>query len=40
VPEVIASRKELSAALSGGRSLRLFRGWRRELIGEDLLRIL
>ncbi len=37
VPEVVASRKELQAALSGARDLRVFRGWRRELIGEELL---
>lgn len=37
VPEVIASRKDLSAALAGARDLRLFRGWRRQLIGERLL---
>jgi ribonuclease D len=36
-PEVVASRKELAAALSGARDLRVFRGWRRELIGEELL---
>lgn len=39
-PEVIASRKELSAALGGERSSRLFRGWRRELIGDELLAML
>lgn len=36
-PEVIASRKELLAALSGERGLRVFRGWRREVVGEALL---
>jgi ribonuclease D len=37
VPEVLASRKELAAALGGVRDLRVFRGWRRELIGDELL---
>lgn len=36
-PEVIASRKELLAALAGDRNLRLFRSWRRNLVGDDLL---
>ncbi len=40
VPEVLASRKELSAALGGERNLRVFRGWRREVIGEELLSLL
>lgn len=40
VPEVVASRKELSAALSGARNLRIFKGWRRELLGEELLALL
>lgn len=40
VPEVVASRKDLAAALAGERKLRLFRGWRRELIGEELLGLL
>jgi ribonuclease D len=38
--EVIAPRKELSAALEGDTSGRVFRGWRRELIGEELLQTL
>ena len=39
--ELIAPRKELSAAiLSGNTDSRVFRGWRRELIGERLLRLL
>lgn len=37
VPEVVAPKKELSAALNGERNLRVFRGWRREVIGEQLL---
>ncbi len=40
LPEVVASKKELSAALAGERHLRVFRGWRRELIGDALLEIL
>ena len=39
-PEVIASRKDLTAALHGARKLRVFRGWRRKLVGERLLEML
>ncbi|HSN51564.1 MAG TPA: HRDC domain-containing protein [Woeseiaceae bacterium] len=40
-PELVASRKELSAAiLSGDTASRVFRGWRRPLIGERLLQLL
>lgn len=39
-PEVLASRRDLTAALSGERELRAFRGWRRDLIGEPLLAML
>jgi ribonuclease D len=39
-PEVIASRKELTAALHGARKLRVFRGWRQELLGGKLLEML
>ena len=40
-PELIAPRKELSAAiLMGTTDSRVFRGWRRELIGEQLLGLL
>lgn len=35
--EIIAPKKELSAAMQGERELRLFRGWRRGLVGEELL---
>lgn len=38
--EIIAPRKELSAALTGDRDVRVFRGWRRELVGDDLLHML
>ena len=40
-PELIAPRKELSAAIqTGGTDSRVFRGWRRDLIGDQLLRLL
>jgi ribonuclease D len=40
-PELLAPRKELSAAiLSGNTDSRAFLGWRRDLIGERLLRLL
>ncbi|HEX6260649.1 MAG TPA: ribonuclease D [Woeseiaceae bacterium] len=39
-PEVIASRKDLTAALHGERKLRVFRGWRRGLVGDKLLELL
>ena len=39
--ELIAPRKELSATILSGRTdSRVFQGWRRELIGEKLLRLL
>jgi len=38
-PEVIAPKKELTAALFGERDLRVLRGWRRTLIGADLLKV-
>jgi len=37
---LIAPKKELSAALLGSRSLRIFRGWRHELVGQRLLEML
>lgn len=40
LPEVIASKKDLSAALAGERELRVFKGWRRPLIGDELLELL
>ncbi len=40
-PETIASKKELSAVIiTGNRESRLFSGWRRELIGDELLKLL
>jgi len=39
--EIVASRKELSAViLSDKRDSRVFQGWRRELVGEQLLGLL
>lgn len=38
--EVIAPRRELAAALHGDFTGRVFRGWRRELIGDDLQALL
>jgi ribonuclease D len=39
--ETIAPRKELSAVvLEGERNVRVFTGWRKALIGEELARML
>ena len=38
--ELIAPKKELSSALLGDRSLRIFRGWRHDLVGQHLLETL
>jgi ribonuclease D len=39
--EIIAPKKELSAVIIGGETnSRVFSGWRRELVGEDLLKLL
>lgn len=40
VTEVVAPRKELSAALAGERNLRVFKGWRRDVVGNELLQLL
>jgi ribonuclease D len=40
VAEVLAPRKELSEALAGRRNLRVFKGWRRQVIGGELLSLL
>jgi ribonuclease D len=37
--EVIAPRKELAAAMLGDAGGRVFRGWRRELVGDRLLEL-
>jgi len=39
-PEIVAPKKELSAATGGDRSGRVFRGWRAELIGNQLLELI
>ncbi len=38
--EIVAPRKELAAALTGERRGRVFRGWRRQIIGDRLLELL
>ncbi len=39
--ETIASKRELSAVIVSGKTdTRVFSGWRRELIGDDLLKLL
>ncbi len=38
--EIIAPRKELSAAILGTRDSRVFRGWRDKLVGSKLLELL
>jgi ribonuclease D len=40
-PEIVASKKELSAAiLFGTRDSRVFSGWRKKQVGERLLQLL
>ena len=39
-PELIAPKKELSAAVIGNRKSRVFCGWRQEIIGNQLLELL
>jgi len=38
--ELLAPKRELSAAMLGNRDSRVFKGWRRELIGGELLELL
>ena len=38
--ELIAPQKDLSSAVLGQRELRIFRGWRSELLGQRLLEML
>ncbi len=38
--ELIAPKKELSAAMQGVRDSRVFNGWRREVVGGQLLELL
>lgn len=38
--ELVAPKKDLSSALDGNRNLRVFRGWRQECVGQQLLELL
>ncbi len=38
--EIVAPKKELSAAMLGATDSRVFQGWRRVLVGDDLLGLL
>jgi ribonuclease D len=38
--ELVAPKKELSAAMLGDRNSRVFRGWRRDILGNELLELL
>jgi ribonuclease D len=38
--EIVAPKKELSAAMLGNTESRVFRGWRRDIVGNDLLKLL
>jgi ribonuclease D len=38
--EIVAPKKELSAAMFGQRESRVFKGWRREVVGDTLLSLL
>ena len=38
--EIIAPRRELAAAITGDTSSRVFCGWRRELVGNELLQLI
>ncbi|MDP6994002.1 MAG: hypothetical protein QGF87_06575, partial [Woeseiaceae bacterium] len=38
--ELLAPKKELSAIMLGSRESRVLNGWRRELIGDQLLGLL
>ena len=38
--EIVAPKKELSAAMLGVRNSRVFRGWRLESVGQALLELL
>ncbi len=41
VAEVLAPKRELSAAIiSGSRDSRMFSGWRRDVVGNDLLALM
>jgi len=36
-PEILATRRDISALMRGERSLRILRGWRQAIVGEPLL---
>ena len=36
-PELLAARRDLAALMNGERDIRVLKGWRLEVIGEDLL---
>ena len=38
--ELVAPKKELSAAMLGDRESRVFRGWRKDVVGNELLEVL
>lgn len=38
--EIVAPKKELSAAMLGNRESRVFRGWRRDVVGTMILEVL
>lgn len=38
--EIVAPKKELSAAIQGARDSRVFRGWRLKSVGQELLELL
>ncbi len=38
--EIVAPKKELSAAIRGEENSRVFRGWRREIVGDALTEVL
>ncbi len=39
-PAIVATRKELTRLASGDRDVEVLKGWRRELVGNDLLELL
>ncbi len=38
--EIVAPKKELSAAMMRGTESRVFRGWRQDIVGNDLRKLL
>jgi len=39
-PEILCSKKELLAISLGENNSRVFNGWRKKIIGEELLKLL